>query len=96
MLQSQIKLQATDFVLLDDVRALGIATMKVCYPILYLCDDKSEQMAQEMHPVMTHLSSLFQFQGVFPCGFQSSVYFPDFYSPHSLWQFQVRWFFKAL
>lgn len=42
--------------------------------------------------VMTHLPSFSQFQGIFPCGFQSSLYLPDFYSSHSLRQFQVRFF----
>lgn len=46
--------------------------------------------------VMTHLPYFSQFQGIFPCGFQSSVYLPDFYSSHSLRQFQVRFFLTVL
>lgn len=43
----KVELQAMGFVLLDDVRALGMAAVEVCYPILYLYDDKNEQMAQK-------------------------------------------------
>lgn len=88
------------------MRTLEIAAIKIQFSesfsslnhsVLYNSKKKNSQMVLEKRTLrITHLPSLFPFQGIFPCGLQSSLYFPDFYSPHSLWQFQVRLFFKAL